>query len=78
MRPNMAQNLLFELGLEELPFNSLQSLVDSFAMLAAREFATLNITHGEIKKFVTPRRIALLIADVAEDEPVVKGQKIRT
>ncbi len=62
-------SLLFELGTEELPPKALkrlsQALTDDF--IAGLEKAGLS--HGEVKPFASPRRLALLISDCALRQP---------
>ena len=60
------QTLLFEIGTEELPSwyvtqaaNELKSLIQDKLHQAQLEF-------GEVRVFATPRRVAVLVADVAE------------
>lgn len=60
----MLNDLLFELGTEELPSGAVLPLAEAlacqFKMLLEKE----NIQHGEIHSFATPRRLAVLIDDV--------------
>ncbi len=58
-------HLLFELGCEELPPNSLKNLSQSLLnnILAELQEADLSFKHG--RAFATPRRLAVIIEDVA-------------
>lgn len=62
----MSKALLVELGTEELPPKSLKKLRDAFASNVKNALAELKLTHGEVKAFASPRRLALLIEDLAE------------
>ena len=62
-------DLLFELGTEELPPVALKRLSDALtnefiAGLGAAQFA-----HGEVTGYATPRRLAILIKDLALHQP---------
>lgn len=65
----MVSNFLFELGCEELPSRAVLPLAKEFSeqMITALEKAGLK--HGAIHYFATPRRIALLIYDLAVQQP---------
>src|SRR5687767_2379824 len=60
-----ARDFLVELGTEELPPLALLQLEKSFAegLRAALDDAVL--AHGEIRSFATPRRLAVLVRDLA-------------
>ncbi|WP_019242627.1 MULTISPECIES: glycine--tRNA ligase subunit beta [Bacillus] len=60
------KDLLLEIGLEELPA---RFVTDSIAQLANKVEAWLkekNISYSEIKKYSTPRRLAILVTGVNE------------
>ena len=58
--------LLFELGTEELPARFVVPALDDIERLFREQCLALNIKHGEVKRFGTPRRVALLVRDLAE------------
>ncbi len=58
--------LLFELGSEELPARFVVPALDDIEKTFREQCAALNITFGEVKRFATPRRLALLVNGVAE------------
>ncbi|HEY0881749.1 MAG TPA: glycine--tRNA ligase subunit beta, partial [Archangium sp.] len=58
--------LLFELGSEELPARFVMPALDDIERTFKEQCAALNIKHGAIRRFGTPRRLALLVSDVAE------------
>ncbi|MCW8410242.1 glycine--tRNA ligase subunit beta [Legionella sp. PATHC035] len=64
----MVNDFIFELGCEELPSGSVWPLADEFAnqLLAALDKAQLE--YGEVKRFATPRRIAIAIFDLQDEQ----------
>ena len=60
----MLNDLLFELGSEELPSGAVKPLADALADNIVAAFAKANISHGAVHRFATPRRLAVLIHDV--------------
>jgi len=64
----MLNDVLFELGTEELPSGAVWPLVDALANHLSACFLRDKIEHGEIRRFATPRRLAVLIRDVAASQ----------
>lgn len=62
----MAKDLLFEIGAEEIPAGFLPNIIKQLGELATVALAERHIPHGAVKVYATPRRVALLINDVAE------------
>ncbi len=58
--------LLFELGTEELPARFVNPALDDLERTFKEQCAALNIKHAAVRRFGTPRRLALLVADLAE------------
>lgn len=58
--------LLFELGTEELPARFVVPALEDIVRNFTEQAAALNIKHGEIRRFGTPRRLAILVSGVAE------------
>ncbi|MBM6613865.1 glycine--tRNA ligase subunit beta [Desemzia sp. RIT804] len=73
----MSHNVLLEIGLEEMPANVItQSRIQ--LMQRIEKFLTENrLAFGEVNSYATPRRLAVLIHDVAEkqkdEEVTAKG-----
>ncbi len=59
-------DLLFEIGTEELPALELPRLGKALQEEASREFAARRISYSAIDLYYTPRRIALVVRDLAE------------
>lgn len=69
------QDFIVEIGTEELPPNDLTSLVTSFAKSIVEQLAKCEINHGAVIPYVTPRRLAVFIKDLAESQPEQKIEK---
>lgn len=65
----MTQDLLLEIGTEELPSKDLIKLVTALAHQLKIGLSKAALTHGETRMFATPRRLAVLISDVAVCQP---------
>jgi glycyl-tRNA synthetase beta chain len=66
MQPN--EDFLIEIGTEELPPKNLHRLASSFANNLENEFVKAQLSYGEVQLFATPRRIAVLIKEVAKQQ----------
>jgi glycyl-tRNA synthetase beta chain len=64
----MARTLLFEIGVEELPATFVDAALDVLPELAKAECAALRLEHGAIHALGTPRRLALLVEDLADKQ----------
>jgi glycyl-tRNA synthetase beta chain len=62
-------HLLFELGTEELPPKALKQLSTSLTEHFIAGLDQANLSHGEVKSYATPRRLALLVNDCATRQP---------
>lgn len=60
----MLNDLLFELGTEELPSGAVLPLAEALAFQLKTALEKENIPHGDVHSFATPRRLAVLIHDV--------------
>jgi glycyl-tRNA synthetase beta chain len=66
-------DLLFELGTEELPARFVVPALDDLERVFTEKCKELNLKHGAVKRFGTPRRLALLVKDVVDQtEDVLK------
>src|SRR5271156_2993308 len=64
-----AQELLFELGTEELPPRTLLSLSTALTEGVLSGLDAAGIPHGKAHGFATPRRLAVRIQKLAEHQP---------
>lgn len=62
-------DFLVEIGTEELPPKDLQLLVTSFADQISKQLTEAMINFGTIKTFATPRRLAVIIENLAAQQP---------
>ena len=60
------QDLLLEIGAEELPPSALQSMAEALGRELCARLEARGLAHGEVQTFATPRRLAVLIAGVPE------------
>jgi glycyl-tRNA synthetase beta chain len=57
--------LLFEIGTEELPSWYVPQASAALADLLRERFAMVGVGHGALRSFATPRRLAVMVDDVA-------------
>jgi glycyl-tRNA synthetase beta chain len=65
----MSKELFLEIGTEEIPAGFLPKAMADMQALMAKELEAARIEHGEIRTLATPRRLALLVKEVAERQP---------
>ncbi len=58
-------DFLVEIGTEELPPKALRRLMQAFAEGIKAGLARERLAHGELEAFATPRRLAVLVQDLA-------------
>ena len=61
--------LLFELGTEELPPKSLNNLRQALHRNIESGLEQAELSHGEVESFATPRRLAILVHELADRQP---------
>jgi glycyl-tRNA synthetase beta chain len=75
-----AAAFLVEIGTEELPPKALRGLMNAFADGLCKALGDLNIEHGAVSPYASPRRLAVFISDLALtqsfEEVVVKGPPV--
>lgn len=65
--------LLFEVGCEEIPAGFVAPALEAFERLFRERATAARLAHGEVKRYGTPRRLALWVKGVAEKgEDVVR------
>ncbi|RLA33901.1 MAG: glycine--tRNA ligase subunit beta [Gammaproteobacteria bacterium] len=75
MAANTSADFLVEVGTEELPPKALRALMDAFANNLGADLDKSRLSHGEIKAFASPRRLAVLVNSLAykqEDREVTQ------
>ncbi len=63
------KELLFEIGIEEVPARFLPQAIQNLKNLISQRFAENAIPFGEVTVFATPRRLALIAKDLPENQP---------
>lgn len=61
----MKRELLFEVGTEEIPAEFFPRCLDDLARLVAKGLDEARLSHGAIRTLGTPRRLALIVTDLA-------------
>jgi glycyl-tRNA synthetase beta chain len=64
----MDRNVLIEIGTEEIPAGYLKSAVISFEDGLVELFSSNDISFSKIKTFYTPRRIAVIVQNIAKKQ----------
>ncbi|OMF34198.1 glycine--tRNA ligase subunit beta [Paenibacillus sp. FSL H8-0548] len=64
----MTRDLLFEIGLEEVPARFVRGAMNQLKDKVVKWLADSRIEHGTVNVYATPRRIAVLIQEVAEKQ----------
>ena len=67
--PGETADLLLEIGTEELPAGDVESAIQQLSQLAPALLDGLRLGHGDIRVFGTPRRLAVLVEQVAARQP---------
>ena len=63
------QDLLIEIGTEELPPKALAGLAEAFEQGVVQGLAKAGLAAGVVQRFATPRRLALLLRDLPTQQP---------
>lgn len=62
-------DFLVEIGTEELPPKALRGLRDALVSGLQRSLDDLRLEHGEVVGFAAPRRLAVLVRELAKSQP---------
>ncbi|MHB8779605.1 MAG: glycine--tRNA ligase subunit beta, partial [Anaerolineales bacterium] len=75
--PTTPQSFLLEIGVEELPANDVDTAHAHLTTRIPTLLDELHLTHGDIRVFTTPRRLAVSIENLSPNQPdredLVKG-----
>jgi len=63
-----AKHFLVEIGTEELPPKALRSLMDAFARNLTAGIDDARLEHGDVQRYASPRRLAVLIESLASSQ----------
>ncbi|RUR12680.1 glycine--tRNA ligase subunit beta [Legionella sp. km772] len=64
----MVNDFIFELGCEELPSGAVWTLANEFANNLLASLDKTQLSYGEVKRFATPRRLALVVYDLQTEQ----------
>jgi glycyl-tRNA synthetase beta chain len=64
-----ASDLLFEIGVEELPSSFVEGALRALPELTQKRLGDLRLAHREIQVFGTPRRLAVVVRGLASRQP---------
>jgi glycyl-tRNA synthetase beta chain len=70
----MAKELFLEIGSEEIPAGFLPKAMADLERVIRKELEAARLEFGEVRSFATPRRLALSVSDVAEDQPTLRTE----
>jgi glycyl-tRNA synthetase beta chain len=62
----VARDLLLEIGAEELPASFVAPALEDLRRVVTTRLADARLSHGEVRTYGTPRRLALLVRGVAD------------
>ncbi len=69
------RELLLEIGTEEIPAHAMPNILAQLKTLAETAFKDARISIGEVKTLGTPRRLALIINNVEEQQADISEEK---
>ncbi len=64
----MDRDVLIEIGTEEIPAGYLENAISSFENSIKTLFLSSKISYSKVEKFYTPRRLAVIVKNVAEKQ----------
>jgi glycyl-tRNA synthetase beta chain len=67
----MEKELFLEIGTEEIPAGFIPKAMAEMEALIRKELKGAHIAFGEVKTLATPRRLALVVHEVAEEQPTL-------
>ncbi|WP_110953304.1 glycine--tRNA ligase subunit beta [Anaerosinus massiliensis] len=70
----MRNDVLLEIGTEEIPARFMPGILTQIEAAAKEKFAALRIGYGSVRAVGTPRRIALIIKDVDEKQTDISSE----
>lgn len=70
----MAKDLLLEIGLEEVPARFVRAAMDQLKEKTEKWLENSRLTYKEVKAYATPRRLAVLIEELADKQADVSEE----
>ncbi|PAD66909.1 glycine--tRNA ligase subunit beta [Bacillus sp. 7586-K] len=68
------QDLLIEIGLEEVPAHYVTDASNQFTTKVSEWLNDKKLSYGEVKSYSTPRRLAVLVKEVDEKQPDIEEE----
>ena len=68
----MAQNLIFEIGTEEIPSAALYKATEQLKTLAVKALDEAGLSHGTVETCSSPRRMILSVKELAESTQAIE------
>ena len=62
----MAKDLLFEIGVEEIPASYIPPAMDQLAKVVEKELRDGRLSFADLRTFATPRHLAVIVSQVAD------------
>ncbi len=63
-----SSSILLEIGTEEIPSRFLPQAIEDLTTIAAKTFGEYRIEHADIAVYATPRRLSLMVSNVAASQ----------
>ncbi|MBD7967602.1 glycine--tRNA ligase subunit beta [Paenibacillus gallinarum] len=70
----MSKDLLFEIGLEEVPARFVRGAIEQLQDRMEKWLSSIRVNHGAVEAYATPRRLAVIIKDVAEKQEDIEEE----
>ncbi|MNB91835.1 Glycine--tRNA ligase beta subunit [compost metagenome] len=70
----MSKDILFEIGLEEIPARFIRAAMEQLQERTAKWLEASRIEHGGVTAYATPRRLSVLVKDAAEKQADVSEE----
>jgi glycyl-tRNA synthetase beta chain len=64
MSTDNEKTALLEIGTEEIPTSYIEPALKQIEQMVLKEFVSLNMKHGAVKTFATPRRLTLIVENL--------------
>jgi len=72
----MPRDLLFEIGVEEIPAAYVPAAIAALVEAVERELKEARLEHGTVRPFATPRRLAVTVENVSDSQEPLERQVV--
>jgi len=66
------QSLVYEIGVEEIPSQYIETMASSLKENAKKLFDELRLSYGDLKVYYTPRRFSLMVNELVDEQAELK------